>query len=183
MDHSALARVRRFFFRPGFFINRLTTFVCGVMLLALSACGGESEDKSMVEALSGVDGLDLALNDDTVIYSVDGENGFNAVVGSGASLPSGFPEDVLVYEDAEITFSMASEEGFQLILFAEADPAEVMKDYKTALIIEGWRSTGEMVTRALAISTYEKGGRAVSVSVASAGGGEGSQITLATGEK
>ena len=183
MNHSTLARVRRFFFLPSSCMNRLATFVCGVMLLALSACGGESEDKSMVEALSGVDGLDVAPNDDTVIYSVDGENGFNAVVGSGASLPSGFPEDILVYEDAEITFSMSSEEGFQLILFVEADPADVMKDYKAALAMEGWRSTGGMVTRALAISTYEKGDRAVSVSVASAADGEGSQITLATGTK
>ena len=86
-----------------------------------------------------------------------------------------------MYEDAEITLSMETEEGFQLMLLAQATPEEVLRAYQTSLVMEGWRSADSMVTRGLAIATYKKGSRVVSVSISSVGEGDASQITLSTG--
>ena len=135
----------------------------------------------MIEAFADVEGLDVDIDDDTFVYSVEGEDGFSAVVGSGASVPSGFPDDVLVYEDAEITLSMETAEGFQLMLLAQATPEEVLRAYQTSLVTEGWRSADSMITRGLAVATYKKGSRVVSVSISSVGDGDASQITLSTG--
>ena len=151
------------------------------MALTLSACGSDTAQESLIEALADVDGLEVEIDDDTLVYAVEGEDGFSAVVGSGASVPSGFPDDVLVYEDAEITLSMETEEGFQLMLLAQATPEEVLRAYQTSLVMEGWRSADSMVTRALAVATYKKGSRIVSVSISSVGDGDASQITLSTG--
>ena len=86
-----------------------------------------------------------------------------------------------MYEDAEIALSMETEDGFQLMLLAEATPEEVLRAYQTSFVVEGWRSADSMVTRALAMVTYKKGSRVVSVSISSMGDGEASQITLTTG--
>ena len=151
------------------------------MALTLSACGSDTAQESLIEALADVEGLDVDIDDDTFVYSVEGEDGFSAVVGSGASVPSGFPDDVLVYEDAEITLSMETAEGFQLMLLAQATPEEVLRAYQTSLVTEGWRSADSMITRGLAVATYKKGSRVVSVSISSVGDGDASQITLSTG--
>jgi len=181
MNDSNFARLRTLFLLPFSDVRRFAMLGLAAMALTLSACGSDTAQESLIEALADVEGLDVDIDDDTLVYSVEGEDGFNAVVGSGASVPSGFPDDVLVYEGAEITLSMETEEGFQLMLLAQATPEEVWRAYQTALVVEGWRSADSMVTRALAVATYKKGSRVVSVSVSSVADGDASQITLATG--
>ena len=181
MNDSNFARSRTLFLLPFSDVRRFAMLGLAAMALTLSACGIDTAQESLIEALADVEGLDVDIDDDTLVYSVEGEDGFNAVVGSGASVPSGFPDDVLVYEGAEITLSMETEEGFQLMLLAQATPEGVWRAYQTALVVEGWRSADSMVTRALAVATYKKGSRVVSVSVSSVADGDASQITLATG--
>ena len=181
MNVSNAARMRTLFLPPFSNVRRSAVFGVVAMALTLSACGSDTAQESLIEALADVEGLDVDIDDDTFVYSVEGEDGFSAVVGSGASVPSGFPDDVLVYEDAEITLSMETEEGFQLMLLAQATPEEVLRAYQTSLVMEGWRSADSMVTRELAIATYKKGFRVVSVSISSVGEGDASQITLSTG--
>ena len=181
MNDSNFARLRTLFLLPFSDVRRSALFGVVAMALTLSACGSDTAQESLIEALADVEGLDVDIDDDTLVYSVEGEDGFSAVVGSGASVPSGFPEDVLVYEGAEVTLSMETEEGFQLMLLAQATPEEVLRAYQTALVVEGWRSADSMVTRALAVATYKKGSRVVSVSVSSVGDGDASQISLSTG--
>ena len=181
MNVSNAARIRTLFLHPVFNVRRSAVFGVVAMALTLSACGSDTAQESLIEALADVEGLDVDIDDDTLVYSVEGEDGFSAVLGSGASVPSGFPDDVLVYEDAEITLSMETVEGFQLMLLAQATPEEVLRAYQTSFVMEGWRSADSMVTRGLAIATYKKGSRVVSVSISSVGDGDASQITLSTG--
>ena len=181
MNDSNFARSRTLFLLPFSDARRFAMLGLVAMALTLSACGSDTAQESLIEALADVEGLDVEIDDDTLVYSVEGEDGFSAVVGSGASVPSDFPDDVLVYEDAEITLSMETEEGFQLMLLAQATPEEVLRAYQTSLVMEGWRSADSMVTRGLAIATYKKGSRVVSVSISSVGEGDASQITLSTG--
>ena len=181
MNDSNFARSRTLFLLPFSDVRRFAMLGLVAMALTLSACGSDTAQESLIEAFADVEGLDVEIDDDTLVYSVEGEDGFSAVVGSGASVPSGFPDDVLVYEDAEITLSMETEEGFQLMLLAQATPEEVLRAYQTSLVMEGWRSADSMVTRGLAIATYKKGSRVVSVSISSVGDGDASQITLSTG--
>ena len=181
MNYSNFARLRTLFLLPFSAFRRSVLFGGVAMALTLSACGSDTAQESLIEALADVEGLDVDIDDDTLVYSVEGEDGFSAVLGSGASVPSGFPDDVLVYENAEITLSMETEEGFQLMLLAQATPEEVLRAYQTALVVEGWRSADSMVTRGLAVATYKKGSRVVSVSVSGSGDGDASQITLSTG--
>ena len=181
MNDSNFARSRTLFQLPFPDVRRFAMLGLIAMAFTLSACGSDTAQESLIEALADVDGLEVEIDDDTLVYAVEGEDGFSAVVGSGASVPSGFPDDVLVYEDAEITLSMETEEGFQLMLLAQATPEEVLRAYQTSLVMEGWRSADSMVTRGLAIATYKKGSRVVSVSISSVGDGDASQITLSTG--
>lgn len=181
MNDSNFARSRTLFPLPFADVRRLAMLGLVAMAFTLSACGSDTAQESLIEALADVDGLEVEIDDDTLVYAVEGEDGFSAVVGSGASVPSGFPDDVLVYEDAEITLSMETEQGLQLMLLAQATPEEVLRAYQTSLVMEGWRSADSMVTRALAVATYKKGSRVVSVSVSSVGDGDASQITLSTG--
>ena len=181
MNDSNFARSRTLFLLPFSDVRRFAMLGLVAMALTLSACGSDTAQESLIEALADVEGLDVEIDDDTLVYSVEGEDGFSAVVGSGASVPSDFPDDVLVYEDAEITLSMETEEGFQLMLLAQATPEEVLRAYQTSFVMEGWRSADSMVTRGLAIATYKKGSRVVSVSISSVGDGDASQITLSTG--
>ena len=181
MNDSNFARSRTLFLLPFSDVRRFAMLGLVALALTLNACGSDTAQESLIEALADVEGLDVDIDDDTLVYSVEGEDGFSAVLGSGASVPSGFPDDVLVYEDAEITLSMQTEEGFQLMLLAQATPEEVLRAYQTSLVVEGWRSADSMVTRGLAIATYKKGSRVVSVSVSSVGDGDASQITLSTG--
>ena len=181
MNDSNFARSRTLFLLPFSDVRRFAMLGLVAMALTLSACGSDTAQESLIEAFADVEGLDVEIDDDTLVYSVEGEDGFSAVVGSGASVPSDFPDDVLVYEDAEITLSMETEEGFQLMLLAQATPEEVLRAYQTSLVMEGWRSADSMVTRGLAIATHKKGSRVVSVSISSVGDGDASQITLSTG--
>ena len=180
MQYPILVCKRTLFLLPFSDIRRFAMFGCVAMGLTLSACGSDTAQESLIEALAEVEGLEVDIESDTLAYSIEGEDGFSAVVGTGAAVPSGFPDDILVYEDAEIALSMETEDGFQLMLLAEATPEEVLRAYQTSLVVEGWRSADSMVTRALAMVTYKKGSRVVSVSISSVGDGEASQITLTT---
>ena len=63
----------------------------------------------MIEALTDPEGVEVDIDDGAFGHRVEDEDGV-VVVGSGASLPSGFPDDVPIYEDAEIVLSFETAE-------------------------------------------------------------------------
>ena len=178
MNDSNFARLRTFFLLPFACAHRFVSFGVVTMVLALSACGSDTAQESLIEALADVEGLEVDIDDDAFSYRVEGEDGV-VVVGSGASLPSDFPDDILIYEEAEIvgSFETAKELGVQLS--ALDSPEEVMRAYKKSLLADGWLATGSMAVNGLATTTFEKGPRIVSVTAMSVDG-ESSVITLAT---
>ena len=178
MNDSNFARMRTLFLLLFACGRRLTTFGLVAMAATLSACGSDTAQESLIEALADVDGLEVELDGDDLGYRIEGDDGV-MVVGSGASLPNGFPDDILIYEDAEIvgSFETAKELGVQLS--ALDSPEEVMRAYKKSLLADGWQATGSMAVNGLATTTFEKGPRVVSVTAMSVDG-ESSVITLAT---
>ena len=178
MNDSNFARMRTLFLLPFFYARRLAMFGFVAMGMTLSACGSDTAQESLVEALADVEGLEVDIDDGAFGYRVEGEDGV-VVVGSGASLPSGFPDDILIYENAEIVGSFETAEELGVQLSAPDSPEDVMRVYKKSLSAAGWQATGSMVMSELATTTFEKGLRVVSVTAMSVDG-ESSVITLAT---
>jgi hypothetical protein len=178
MNYSYFARLRTFFLLPFAYAHRFVSFGVVTMVLALSACGSDTDQESLIEALTDVEGLEDDIDDGAFGYRVEDEDGV-VVVGSGASLPSGFPDDVPIYEDAEIVGSFETAEELGVQLSAPDSLEEVMRVYKKSLSAAGWQATGSMMMGELATTTFEKGPRAVSVT-AMCVDGENSVITLAT---
>ena len=121
MNYSNFARLRTFFLLPFACAHRFVSFGVVTMVLALSACGSDTAQESLIEALADVEGLEVDIDDDAFSYRVEGEGEGEdgvVVVGSGASLPSGFPDDILIYEDAEIVTSYETEDELMVQLSA-----------------------------------------------------------------
>ena len=178
MNYSNFARMRTFSLLPFAYVRRSAMFGLVAMAMVLSACGSDTAQESLIEALADVDGLEVEIDDDAFSYRVEGEDGV-VVVGSGTSLPTGFPDDILIYENAEIVGTFETGEELGVRLSAPDSPEEVMGAYKKSLLAAGWQATGSMVMSELATTTFEKGPRVVSVTAMSVDG-ESSVITLAT---
>jgi hypothetical protein len=117
MNDSNFARMRTLFLFPFFHARRLAMFGFVAMGMTLSACGSDTAQESLIEALADVEGLEVDIDDGAFGYRIEGDDGV-VVVGSGASVPSGFPDDFLIYEDAEIVTSYEAEDKFMVQLSA-----------------------------------------------------------------
>ena len=88
MDYSTFARLRTFCLFPFSYAYRVVSLAVVTMVLALGACGSDNAQESLIEALAGVDGLEVDIDDDAFSYRVEGDDGV-VVVGSGARHQSG----------------------------------------------------------------------------------------------
>ena len=75
MNYSNFARMRTLFLLPFTFAHRFVSFGVVTMVLALSACGSDTAQESLIEALADVDGLEVEIDDDAFSYRVEGEDG------------------------------------------------------------------------------------------------------------
>ena len=137
------------------------------MTMTLSACGSDTAQESLIEALADVEGLDVEIDGDDFGYRIEGEDGV-VVVGSGASVPSGFPDDFPIYEDAEIVTSYEAEEKLMVQLSALGSAEAVMRAYQQSLEGAGWEATESVLMGSWTFTKFEKGPRVVSVSAMSA---------------
>jgi hypothetical protein len=178
MNDSNFARMRTLFLFPFFHARRLAMFGFVAMGMTLSACGSDTAQESLIEALADVEGLEVDIDDGAFGYRIEGDDGV-VVVGSGASLPSGFPDDFLIYEDAEIVTSYEAEDKFMVQLSALGSAEAVMRTYQQSLEAAGWVATESTLMGPMAITKYEKGPRVVSVTTMSVDD-ENSLISLTT---
>ena len=162
MNDSNFARSRTLFLLPFTFARRLVMFGLVATAVTLSACGSDTAQESLIEALADVDGLEVDIDDDAFSYRVEGEDGV-VVVGSGASLPSSFPDDIPIYEDAEIVTSYEAEGELMVQLSALGSFEAVMYTYTQSLEASGWEATESTLMGPMAITKFEKGRRVVSV--------------------
>ena len=163
MNDSNFARLRTFFLLPFACAHRFVSFGVVTMVLALSACGSDTAQESLIEALADVEGLEVDIDDDAFSHRVEGEDGV-VVVGSGASVPSGFPDDFLIYEDAEIVTSYETEDELMVQLSALGSAEAVTRTYKQSLEAAGWEATESVLMEPWVFTKFEKGPRVVSVS-------------------
>ena len=176
MNDSNFARLRTLFLLPFAGLRRSALFGVVAMMLTLSACGSDTAQESLIEALADVEGLEL--DGDDFGYRIEGDDGV-VVVGSGASVPSGFPDDFLIYEDAEIVTSYEAEDKLMVQLSALGSSEAVMRTYTQSLEAVGWEATESTLMGPMAITKFEKGRRVVSVTTMSVDD-ENSLISLTT---
>ena len=171
MNDSNFARSRTLFLLPFSAFRRSALFGVVAMALTLSACGSDTAQESLIEALADVEGLEV---------EIDGDDGV-VVVGSGASVPSGFPDDFPIYEDAEIVTSYEAEDEDELMvqLSALGSFEAVMHTYTQSLEASGWEATESTLGAMMVITKFEKGRRVVCVMTMSVDG-ENSLISLTT---
>jgi len=178
MNDSNFARSRTLFLLPFSDVRRFAMLGLLAMALTLSACGSDTAQESLIEALADVEGLEVEIDDDEFGYRIEGEDGV-VVVGSGASVPSGFPDDFLIYEDAEIVTSYEAEDKSMVQLSALGSFEAVMRTYTQSLEAAGWEATESTLMAPTATTKFEKGRRVVFVTTMSVDG-ENSLISLTT---
>ena len=139
----------------------------GALLLAavMTGCGSETGQEfiaeQITEALSGVEDIDV--DGETISYAIGGENGYKATSGKGIQLPKDFPDDVLVYDDAEIISTVESADGFMVSLSSEADPGDIKTTYLDFFEDNDWQQELLADYGAMWSTQYTKGTRAVSL--------------------
>ena len=163
MNYLNFARMRTLFPLPFSDVRRSALFGVVAMALTLSACGSDTAQESLIEALADVEGLEVELDGDDFGYRIEGDDGV-VVVGSGASVPSGFPDDFLIYEDAEIVTSYETEDELMVQLSALGSAEAVMRTYKQSLEAAGWEATESVLMEPWVFTKFDKGPRVVSVS-------------------
>ena len=178
MHHSNTSRMRALFLLPFSDARRSAMFGVVAMVLTLSACGSDTAQESLIEALADLEGLDVEIDGDAFGYMIEGEDGVR-VVGSGASVPGGFPDDFLIYEDAEIVTSYEAEDKSMVQLSALGSFEAVMRTYTQSLEAAGWEATQLTLMGPMVITKFKKGPRVVSVSAVSVDE-ENSWISLTT---
>ena len=178
MNDSNFARSRTLFLLPFSDVRRFAMLGLVAMALTLSACGSDTAQESLIEALADVEGLEVEIDGDDFGYRIEGDDGV-VVVGSGASVPSGFPDDFPIYEDAEIVTSYEAEDELMVQLSALGSFEAVMHTYTQSLEASGWEATESTLMGPMAITKFEKGRRVVSVMTMSVDG-ENSLISLTT---
>lgn len=141
----------------------------GALLLAsvITGCGSETGQEfiaeQITEALSGVEDIDIDVDGDTISYAIGGENGYKATSGKGTQLPDDFPDDVLVYDDAEIISTVESADGFMVSLSSEADPRDIKTTYLDFFEDNGWQQELLADYGAMWSTQYTKGARSLTV--------------------
>ena len=109
---------------------------------AIEKESGENVEIDLEEGEMSIEGEDgevsISSDDDSVeIKSDDGEVTF----GSGAELPEGFPGNVPVYPDMELTMSLIVDEGYSISGLTEDAGDDVFAWYKDKF--SGWTIEGE----------------------------------------
>lgn len=141
----------------------------GALLLAtvITGCGSETGQEfiaeQITEALSGVEDIDIDVDGETISYAIGGENGYKATSGKGTRLPDDFPDDVLVYDDAEIISTVESADGFMVSLSSEADPGDIKTTYLDFFEDNGWQQEGLADYGAMWTTQFTKGARSLTV--------------------
>ena len=103
-----------------------------------------------------------------------------------ASLPADFPKDVPIFENSTIEAAMSiGGEQHQIVGNAHAGLDEVVSFYKKECAARGWKETMTMAQggeEAASFSTYEKDGRAMTVTVAQDEEGVHFSLSVASSE-
>ena len=146
--------------------------IIGVVLVSILGCGEKTEEKaaekimekaieSQIEgkAQVNIDGDDIKIKTD------DGEISISS--GDSAKLPSGFPEDIFLYNKADLNASMTLPQGFQLGFESKDAPSKISEAYLKEMTAAGWSKEMSVDMGNQMMLGFTKEGRTVNVVIAS----------------
>jgi len=153
-------------------MRRAGIVALGVLLvLTLAGCGRIAEEaaEEVVQQTTGVN-----VEQDGEKVTIEGEDGEQIEIGSGAELPDDFPSDVPVYKGADVvstsTLSDGGAKNFYISLQTTDAFEDVVEWYKSEMDSKGWEIEADVVTTAegssSAILGFKKGEAETSFSIA-----------------
>ena len=176
-------------------LHRHVALIALSLILAIPACGGESskdarqEDQRTAEKIAeeairkaGGGEVKVDLEGDTVRFSSE-QGDLTVSSGSGASLPEGFPDDIPIYDDAELLTSAHSqqEEAFNATWTTDEEASKVKNFITGEMQKKGWQSETTLNTPRQTILAYTKDDRGASFIIAT--NEEKTTISMTTGKE
>lgn len=173
-------------------MNRIVITLCVAAILAATGCGRKSSDKmaesfaeKMIEkglAAKGVkakvnlsgetssftttdaDGQEHTLQIGTESMTFTGPDGVASFRAAGAGqIPADFPKDVFVYPGAKVISSMMFPSGATLTLESPATLQDITSTTRTEMQAKGWTQQSSMDMGEMAMVTFTKDTRTVSL--------------------
>jgi hypothetical protein len=148
------------------------TIVIGVIAVIVVAGLGwfmtRSNERAAEKAIEGATGGNADVDVKNGKVSVKTDEG-ESVVGQNVSVPSDWPEDVMVYKgvkDTTVVAASTDKKGSSTVSLTTKDSAETVKNtYDEALANNGWAVSGELAVQGGTLITATKDTRNLSVTI------------------
>lgn len=145
-------------------------FIVFISVMVMFGCGekaGEETAEKMVEKAieSGFDGeAEVDIEKDSIrIEAEEGE--MSMTMGDSASLPDDFPDDVFIYQGAELSMGMKLPQGFNLSLQTKDDMSKVSEVYLAEMTAKGWTKEMSRDMGEQKMMFFKKDQRAVNMTI------------------
>lgn len=157
----------------------MITLAC---VLALSGCGKSADEQALEQAMEESTGKPASVDMSGNRVEITTEEGsINIDSGEGVAVPDSFPKDIHRYAGAKVTAAMSMPRGQMLTLQTPDAAAQVAESYQHAMSEAGWEREMAMDSPAGKMFSYTKEDRHVQVTIAAAGDGDGTMITVIAG--
>ena len=139
-----------------------------VVLIVILGCGEKAEEKAAEKIMEKVIASNIG---DKATVDIEGENiqiktkdgTMRITSGESAELPSGFPKDIFLYDNADLNSSMALPEGYTLSFQTKDDPLKVSETYLKEMAANGWSKEMSMDMGEQKMLGFQKEQRVVNV--------------------
>lgn len=161
-------------------------FICLMLVsLLVFGCGRNSVEKAVerqIEKSLEADGGGKAVVDiDGENISIETEDGSMKLSGGGkAKVPDNFPEDVLVYEGADVQVALSMPDGFSVVLQTKDAQAKVVDFYSAKMVDKGWSREMSADMGGQKMLAFKKDNRVVSLVTTGVDGGTQIALTVAS---
>ncbi|MDT8391480.1 MAG: hypothetical protein RRC34_13330 [Lentisphaeria bacterium] len=156
-------------------MDKKNLFVLAAGLLLATGCGDREKNTSpvgdraarkvsekLIEAQMGGQ-AEVDIDKDTVSIRTE-EGQFDYSAGASVSLPEGFPADVVVYEGAKLESSMRTPDGFMLQMRSPDALEKITRVVGEKMKAKGWSQSAAFNMGGQSALSFEKEGRAATVS-------------------
>lgn len=151
------------------------------LILVLSGCGKSADEQALEQAIEDSTGkpASVEMSDDRFELTTE-EGRINIASGEGIAVPDDFPKDILIYTGARVMASMSMPRGQMLTLQTPDSADSVAQAYQGAMPKNGWEQELAMDSPSGRMFSFAREDRQVQVTIAAAGDGEGTMITVIT---
>lgn len=168
-------------------MTRFSNFIALAGITALIAgCGGDTESKeAQMEAQAkrhGVD-ADVELGKNGDVERIVVTTGLGGQYGQNIGLPGGFPDDVAVPDQWNITMSTSvpGTDGYSIQALSDAGTDEMLAEIRATMQARGWSEVAmATLTPQLTKIDFEKDGRMANFNITDAGESTAVQVLTMT---